>query len=263
MSCRVNASVLVPGTIQIAALEVVNSPRRMAYARLRPGRRAGYTSQVVGHPPLSADEIRERLSYARRRKEELVVLNGGDLPSADPEYRQQLVQEFFFHLVGAIDMLAQLVDEARGLNLGIEDASITRVIDALPQNDSLRSALEMLYANTRPNRPAPNDMYSDDGVIYRIWNYRHQVTHRRRQPFLFNIGIGTAFDFGPGLRGRWREWRFRRTHEIPEPPRSAHFILDPRIPPEVRNASMYSIPDELERMLALVAARCEVALALT
>ena len=194
---------------------------------------------------------------------ELIALNGGDLPGADPQYRQQLVQEFFFHLVGAIDMLAQLVDEARGLNLGIEDASISRVIGALPQGDPLLNALEALYANTRPNAPVPNDPYSDDGVMYRIWNYRHQVTHRRRQPFQFNIGVGTAFDFGGGLRGRWRELRFRATHAVPEPPRSAHFILDPRIPPGVRNASMHSVPDELERMLTLVSARCEVALALT
>jgi hypothetical protein len=220
-------------------------------------------SPLVGHPPLTADEIRERLSYARRRKEELIALNGGDLPGADPQYRQQLVQEFFFHLVGAIDMLAQLVDEARGLNLGIEDASISRVIAALPPGDPLLNALEALYAKTRRNAPVPTDMYSDDGVMYRIWNYRHQVTHRRRQPFQFNIGLGTAFDFGRGLRSRWREFRYRRTHEIPEPPRSAHFILDPRIPPGVRNASMHSAPDELERMLALVSTRCEGAWVLT
>jgi hypothetical protein len=104
-------------------------------------------------------------------------------------------------------VLAQLVDEARNLGLGIEDASASAVIRALPQGDGLRVALSALYANTRQGQPIPNDLYSDEGVMYRIWNYRHQVTHRQRQPFQFNVGIGTAIDFGPGLRGRWREFK--------------------------------------------------------
>jgi len=216
------------------------------------------------HPALTPEEVRERLGFARRRKEELVALNGGDLPGADPHNRQQLVQEFFFHLVGAIEMLAQLVNEVRHLRLDVEDASASAVIEALPQADALRAALAALYANTRRGRPVPRDPYSDEGLIYRIWNYRHQVTHRRRQPFQFNVGIGTAIDFGSGLRGRWREFRYRRNPDLntQAPGRSAHFILDPRQPPDVRSASMHSVPDELERMLKLVATRCEAALAL-
>lgn len=218
----------------------------------------------MAHPALTAEEVRERLGSARRRKEELLALNGGDLPGADPLYRQQLVQEFFFHLVGAIDVLAQLVNEARNLGLDVEDASVSRVIQKLPQGDGLRAALAALYANTRRGRSVPIDLYSDEGIIYRIWNYRHQVTHRRRQPFQFNVEIGTAIDFGPGLRGRWREFRHRRN---PAPDtqargRSAHLILDPREPPGVRTASMYSVPDELERMLELTSTRCDDALAL-
>jgi hypothetical protein len=118
--------------------------------------------------------------------------------------------------------------------------------------------------NTRRGRRVPSDLYSDEGVIYRIWNYRHQVTHRRRQPFQLNVGIGTAIDFGPGLRGRWREFRHRRNPDPATlaPPSTAHFILDPREPPGLRTASMYSVPDELERMLELTSTRCEEALAL-
>jgi hypothetical protein len=218
----------------------------------------------MAHLALPAGEVRERLGSARRRKEELIALNGGDLPGADPHYRQQLVQEFFFHIVGAIEMLAQLVNEARRLGFDVEDASASAVIRALPQGDGIRAALEALYANTRRGRPVPRDPYSDEGVIYRIWNYRHQVTHRGRQPFQFNIGIGTAIDFGPGLRGRWREFRHRRNPDPATlaPGRSAHLILDPRDPPESRTASMYSVPDELERMLQLTSRRCEDALAL-
>jgi hypothetical protein len=223
-----------------------------------------YVFRPMAHLALTAEEVRERLGSARRRKAELIALNGGDLPGADPHYRQQLVQELFFHLVGAIEVLAQLVNEARNLGLDVEDASARPVIQALPQGDGLRAALEALHADTRRRKPVPSDLYSDDGVIYRIWNYRHQVTHRGRQPFQFNVGIGTAIDFGPGLRGRWRGFRHRRNPDpdTQAPGRSAHFILDPREPPGVRTASMYSVADELERMLELISTRCEDALAL-
>lgn len=159
-------------------------------------------------------------------------------------------------------MLAQFVNEARDLGLDVEDASAAAVIHALPQGDVLRAALAALYANTRRAKAAPSDPYSDEGVIYRIWNYRHQVTHRRRQPFQFNVGIGTAIDFGPGLRGRWREFRHRPNPDPTRPPSAARTILDPRQPPGVRTASMHAVPDELERMLELVSTRCEAALAL-
>jgi hypothetical protein len=228
----------------------------------------------MAHPPLTADDVRERLGFARRRKEELLALNGGDFLGADPQYRQQLVQEFFFHLVGAIEVLAQLVNEARNLGIPIEDASARRVSKDFPQGDALQAALAALYVNTR--QPVPSDLYSDDGVMYRIWNYRHQVTHRKRQPFHLNVVIGTAIDFGPGLRGRWREFRYRwreflhRLREFlhrrsphpttPASARSAHLVLDPRQSQGV--PSKDSVPDELERMLDLTSTRCESALAL-
>jgi hypothetical protein len=216
----------------------------------------------IVHPRLTAEDVRERLGFARRRKEELLALNAGDLAGADAQYRQQLTQEFFFHLVGAIEVLARLANEARGIGLDAEVASMPTVKQEIPSGDPLRAALDDLYVAVRRN-PSPDDPYSDDGYLFRIWNYRHQVTHRRRQPFLFNVGVGTAIDFGPGLRGRWRALR----HVLrPDPAtqaagRSAHFILDPREAPAVRTASAFSIPNELERMLALVSTRCERALA--
>jgi hypothetical protein len=125
------------------------------------------------------------------------------------------------------------------------------------------TALEALYADTRQEKP-PSDPYSDDGVMYRIWNYRHQVTHRRAQPFHFIVGVGTAIDFGPGLRGRWRAFRHRRNLDPATlaPPSTAYLILDPREPPGVRTPSRYSVPNELERMLQLTSMRCEAVLAL-
>jgi hypothetical protein len=215
----------------------------------------------VAHPALTADDVRERLGFARVKRDELVVLNDGDLPSADAQYRQQLVQEFFFHLVGAIEVLSQHVNEARALGLDVEVASASKVKAALPAGDPLRQAITDLYVNTQPGRSVPADLYSDEGVMYRIWNYRHQVTHRRRQPFQFNIELGLAVDYGTALRGRWREWKAGRQPR-PEPGRSAHFILDPREPPGTRAPSSESVPNELDRMLELVSVRCEAALAL-
>jgi hypothetical protein len=81
----------------------------------------------MASPALTADEVRERIGFARRRKDELILLNGGDLLGADPHYRQQFVQEFFFHLVGAIEVLAQLVNEPRHLRLDVEDVSAPKV----------------------------------------------------------------------------------------------------------------------------------------
>jgi hypothetical protein len=212
-------------------------------------------------PALTSDDVRERLSFARLRQSELLALNGGDFLGADPHYRQQLTQEFFFHLVGAIEVLAQYVNEARSLGLSIEDVSPRSVIAALPPGDALGDAISGLYANTRPGRPVPVDPYSDDGVLYRIWNYRHQVTHRRRQPFQLNIVIEATLGLG-GVqrRARWRGLFARRRPRPPDRGRSAHLILDPR--QAAHAPSERPVAEELLHMLALVAGRCENALAL-
>ena len=212
---------------------------------------------------MDAGDIHERLGFASKRMRELLVLNGGNLVNADRHERQQLVQEFFFHLVGAIEMVAQFANESRGLGIDVEVVSVPKVASRLPVGSPLRQALRALYVWTR-EEPFPSNPYDDDGYLYRIWNYRHQVTHRGRQPFQFNVGIGTAIDFGSGLRGRWREYRHRRTPDPATlaPPSTACFILDPREPPGVRAASTRTIPDELGRMLDIVSKRCEAALAL-
>jgi|SRR4029077_1543156 hypothetical protein len=92
--------------------------------------------------PLKREDVSERLAFAGRRLEELLELNGGDLLGADASYRQQLIQEFFFHLVGATDVLAHLVNELRALGIDPEDVSIMRVSKALSASDPVKSRTE-------------------------------------------------------------------------------------------------------------------------
>jgi hypothetical protein len=180
---------------------------------------------------MKRDDVLERLTFVERRLQELLGLNDGDLPGADSSYRQQLVQEFFFHLVGAMEVLAQLVNEFRGLGIDPEDVSIMKVSRVLPTTDPVKAKLAALTAKTQ-GQPLPTDPYSDEGYIFRIRNYRHQVTHRRRNPFLFRVGA--------------------------MPP--ASFLLDPRNPTPV--PSEQSAQDELLHMFDLIKARCEEILAL-
>jgi hypothetical protein len=178
-------------------------------------------------------DVRERLAFAEKRLHELLALNGGNLPGADGSERQQLLQEFFFHLVGTTEVLAQLVNERRGVNMDPERVSIHKVVQRLSSDDPVRSQLSSLYAQTRGN-PLPENPYSDEGYIFRILNYRHQVTHRRRNPFLFRVGSS--------------------------PP--ASFLLDPRVPDQNPTASDRSAQEEMEYMLDLVRTKCEEVLSL-
>lgn len=176
---------------------------------------------------IDADEVGERLSFARRRLDDLRTLQGGAIHNAQPAERQQPFQEFFFHLLGAIEVLAQFVDQER--KLGVDRASIYRVRNALPKGE-LRDRVARLDADTT-NRPLPEDPYSDDALLFRAYVYRHEVTHRRRLAFTFRVGSS--------------------------PPMS--LFLDPRDPE--RGVSSFPAVGELERMLGLVEGRCASVLA--
>ena len=172
---------------------------------------------------MTNDDVTERLDFARRRFDDIRALIAAKTLGTELHLRQQLAQEFFFHVVGAIDVLAQLVNERRSLGLDSEDVSITAVAKKLPPNDSLASALRGLHVTPR-KQPLPTDPYSPDGYLFRLYNYRHQVTHRRRNPFHFQMGS------------------------------SPSFALDPRDPkgPHSKNTS----EDDMQHMLDLVACRC-------
>jgi hypothetical protein len=142
-----------------------------------------------------------------------------------------LVQEFFFHSVGAIDLVAQLVNERRSLGLNSEDVTISAVANKLPPTDQLTTALRALYVKTR-GQQVPPDPYSSEGYLFRHYNYRHQVTHRCQNPFLFRLGSAP----------------------------SASFKLDPRDLNGTPSAK--SIEEDMRAMLDLVVTRCADALAL-
>lgn len=180
--------------------------------------------------PMTKDDVEERLQFAGRRLSELLSLNGGNLPGADGSERQQLVQEFFFHLVGATEVLAQLVNEKCGLGIDTEYVTVHSVSEKLPSTDSIKSKMASLHVRTR-GQPLPAGPYGDDGYIFRILNYRHQVTHRRRNPFLFRKG------------------------SLP----TASLLLDPRdanLGPSTKSAQ-----DEMQYMFKFIQIRCNQVLA--
>ena len=180
---------------------------------------------------MTKDDVIERLAFAERRLQDILNLNDGNLPGAEPSERQQIIQEFFFHLVGTTEVLAQLVNEARSLGLDTEDVNVSTVADKLANTDPIKSLLGSLYQRTRKKRLL-GDPHSDQGYIFRILNYRNQVTHRRRNPFLFRIG------------------------SIP----STSFWIDSR--DQSIGASSKSAQEELEYMFQLVSTQCKSILSL-
>ncbi len=177
--------------------------------------------------PIDKSLARDRIVSAKRRLAELLALR--ERFSALPQERQQLTQEFFFHTVGAIEMVAQLVNQGRALGRPADMVTPVSVVEALPAADPIAPILTRLYANPKKD-PIPADPYSDAGYVWRLWNYRHQVSHRGRNPFLFREG------------------------ELP----SVSLMIDPRNP--ATGHSTKSVQEELHRMLVLVERQCEAIL---
>lgn len=180
---------------------------------------------------MDKDNVDQRLRSAQKRLDDLRALNRGNLPGANPWERQELVQEFFFHLIGAIDVLAQCVNDAKGLGLDSEDVSVTSVMKKLLAGDPVANGLKALYVRTRA-AAVPPDPYTDDALLFRAYNYRHQVTHRGANPFLFRVGSS--------------------------PP--ASFQLDPR--DRSLGHSDKAAQDEMQSTKDLISQRCAVVLAL-
>lgn len=181
--------------------------------------------------PLSKWVIREKLGFAERRLRELTNLYGGVLGAAPSADRQILLQEFFFHAAGAVDLVAQLVNQDAKLGLDPEDVHVSGVMQMLPPGSPLRSALESMYAPTRGKSLAgPPD--SPEGYMFRFFVHRHVMTHQR-----------------PGNL-------FIRRGSSPE----SSLFIDPR--DRSLGASPRSAIDELREMYSLVSQRCESVLGL-
>src|SRR5687768_9300065 len=113
------------------------------------------------------EDVMEKVAFARRRLAELQGLVERREIGADPHLRQQLLQEIVFHLVGAADYAAQLVNERCGVGLHTEDVTVRKVTDKIaPTNPDLATALRGLYANTR-GKPLDAPPESDDWYVFR------------------------------------------------------------------------------------------------
>ena len=195
-----------------------------------------YSRPSLSEMVISKAMVNDRLCFAERRVTELLALNGGNLASAEPSWRQQLVQEFFFHLVGATEILASLVDQERRLGIDPDHVSLTKVLKKVNVSDPIRQQLASLYAPVG-GRPVPSIPYTDEAYIFRVRNYRHQVCHRGANPFHFKAQLGG----GPS-------------------PTTTHLLLDPRDPN--RGGSDRPARDEMQYMLDLVKKKCTSALSL-
>lgn len=170
--------------------------------------------------------VLDRLCFARRRLRELQELNQGDLAGADMDQRQRLIQEFFFHLVAAVEFLAQLTNAKMSLGISVEELTVKRVHEKLPRGDPVRQVLKELHPSTR-GKPLPPDPYSEEGCHFRFLVLRNRVCHHGNNPFHFRVG---------------------------STPRSS-LSLDPRDP----NAGASEKPalEELDRFWGLVNEKCK------
>jgi hypothetical protein len=179
------------------------------------------------------ESVCQKLRFARARLADLKMLIEESRLAADPDARHQLTQEFFFHLVGATEYLAQLVNERRSLQLALEDVAIYKVareVEKRDPSDPLLAPLKGLSADTRKTA-LPNDPYSAEGLVYRTINYRNEVAHRNTNPFHFALSAG---------------------------PKIAFLCLDPR--DHARGQSNRPVDVDLSSMLSVVDQRCHMVL---
>ncbi|MBN1763377.1 MAG: hypothetical protein JW878_09960 [Methanomicrobia archaeon] len=170
---------------------------------------------------------------------EELTRDGEDLGGADPKERQQLIQEFFFHLLGATEFLAQVVNTSKSLGIDTEKVTINRVCVELNKkdpNDPIKTILENLHPPTS-RQPLPSDPYSEEGCHYRIVVYRNRVCHHGNNPFCFTVSCGS-----------------------PSEDPSTSLLLDPR--DETHDASKESAISELNRFYELVDEKCQQVLAM-
>jgi hypothetical protein len=188
---------------------------------------------MPSQPLQDPEAIELRLRSAELRLEQLLGIQSPWTRGENAAERTRLAQEFFFHLIGAVEAIAHIINERRHL-MNTEDVTIRKVCSRLSVGDNLLVALGGLCQQTR-NQPVPADPYGEDGLIFRAYLYRHMVTHRQMARFVYRIGGEPA----------------------------TSLLIDPRdsrIPVPSENFSTRFVDDELSRMLAVVRDRCAVTL---
>ena len=184
---------------------------------------------------IDEDAVWARLTSAELRADELSKLT----PSDPAEDRHRLAQEFFFHLGGAIEFMAQLAAERRSLG-DPDKVTMKKSAELLAKkspSDPLEKPLCDLYINLGKVK-FPSDPYAGDGLLWRIYNYRHQVTHRGANPFRIEVGKAPV----PSIHFRLNPLDY----------------LDPRHPD--RGVSKRTIADDMASMLDLVRTRITAAM---
>ena len=131
--------------------------------------------------------VRNRLLFAKQRLDDLSKLGGGDFGIVPEIKRQQPIQEFFFHLVGAIEFLAQTINDTRKLISNEEDVTPRAICQALPDGDPVKGILSKLHPQTR-GKSLMEDPYSEEASHFRIILLRNRVCHHGRNPFHFRPG---------------------------------------------------------------------------
>ena len=104
------------------------------------------------------DSVDDKLSFAKKRLDEICHLVTENKISVDANLRQQLAHEFFFHLIGAVEYLAQLVNETKSLGVESNEVLVHKISDKLKQansSDPIISILDSLAVNTKKNLSLP------------------------------------------------------------------------------------------------------------
>lgn len=180
--------------------------------------------------------VRNRLQFAKVRLDDLLQLEAkyGDLGSTPEAERQQPLQEFLFHLVCAMDFLAQNVNDVRGLGLDPARVTLGRVAASLPAGDPAKAVLGTLHPKARA---LPKDPYSEEGSLLRIRLLRNRVCHHKRNPFVMYIGSEQG-------------------------PDATRLFLDPRDRGE-KEGSIKPATEELTHFWRLVSEKCEQVLSMS
>jgi hypothetical protein len=141
---------------------------------------------LVLEPRQDPSDVGRRLASADVRLGELFDVEG-PWTGGDQHRRTRLMQEFFFHLIGAVEILVHLINERLGFMDNCE-VTIRAVCIRLEAAD--RKVLADLggLCQQVKNNDVPGDPYSKDGLLFRAYLYRHLVSHSHMSRLVLRVG---------------------------------------------------------------------------